>query len=120
MVATSKLSFFRGSWIADYPDAENYLSLFYSKNFSPNGPNYTHFINSSFDSLYDISLSEVNDSIRFTYYNLMDQIIVDNAQIVPLYYDNVLRFTQKNIRGLSNNPINMLNLKYVDKMLVNP
>ena len=48
MVATSKLSFFRGSWIADYPDAENYLSLFYSKNFSPNGPNYTHFVNSSF------------------------------------------------------------------------
>ena len=50
----------------------------------------------------------------------MDKIIIDNAQIVPLYYDNVLRFTQKNIKGLSNNPINMLNLKYVDKMLVNP
>ena len=45
MVATSKLNFFRGSWIADYPDAENYLSLFYSKNFCPNGPNYTHFKN---------------------------------------------------------------------------
>jgi ABC-type transport system substrate-binding protein len=117
MVATSKLSFFRGSWIADYPDAENYLSLFYSKNFSPNGPNYTHFNNSDFDSLYDISLSEVNDSIRYQYYNLMDQIIIENAQIVPLYYDNVLRFTQKNISGLASNPINMLNLKYVDKML---
>ena len=117
MVATSKLSFFRGSWIADYPDAENYFSLFYSKNFSPNGPNYTHFNNSAFDSLYDISLSEVNDSIRYQYYNLMDQIIIENAQIVPLYYDNVLRFTQKNISGLASNPINMLNLKYVDKML---
>ena len=43
LVATSKLSFFRGSWIADYPDAENYLSLFYSENFTPRGPNYTHF-----------------------------------------------------------------------------
>ena len=117
MVATSKLSFFRGSWIADYPDAENYLSLFYSKNFSPNGPNYTHFNNLTFDSLYDISLSEVNDSIRYQYYNLMDQIIIDNAQIVPLYYDNVLRFTQKNINGLASNSINMLNLKYVDKIL---
>ena len=120
MVATSKLSFFRGSWIADYPDAENYLSLFYSKNHSPSGPNYTHFIDSSFDSLYDISLSEKNDSIRFGYYNQMDKIIINNAQVVPLYYDNVLRFTQKSIIGLSNNPINMLNLKYVDKMLVNP
>ena len=42
-VALSKLQFFRASWIADYPDAENYLALFYSKNKSPQGPNYTHF-----------------------------------------------------------------------------
>src|SRR5690606_27073236 len=44
-MATGKVAFFRGSWIADYPDAENYLSLFSSKNFAPNGPNYTHFKN---------------------------------------------------------------------------
>ena len=48
-VANSNLLFFRGSWIADYPDPENYLSLFYSPNFSPSGPNYTHFS----DRLYD-------------------------------------------------------------------
>ena len=30
-IATNKLSFFHGSWIADYPDAENYLSLFYEE-----------------------------------------------------------------------------------------
>jgi len=29
--AKSEAPFFRGSWIADYPDAENYLSVFYSK-----------------------------------------------------------------------------------------
>ena len=28
-ISTGKVSFFRASWIADYPDAENYLSLFY-------------------------------------------------------------------------------------------
>ena len=117
MVATSKLSFFRGSWIADYPDAENYLSLFYSKNHSPLGPNYTHFENKEYDDLYVKSLLESDDSLRFLYYNKMDKIIIDNAQIVPLYYDNVLRFTQKNIKGFSNNAINMLNLKRVNKVL---
>ena len=50
----------------------------------------------------------------------MDRIIIENAQIVPLYYDNVLRFTQKNIKDLSNYPNNMLNLKRVKKLLVNP
>ena len=119
MVATSKLSFFRASWIADYPDAENYLSLFYSKNHSPNGPNYTHFNNKEFDYLYEKSLSVSNDSLRFIYYNKMDQIIIDNAPIVPLYYDNILRFTQKNIYGLSNNANNMLYLKRVKKYLAN-
>ena len=117
MVATSKLSFFRGSWIADYPDAENYLSLFYSKNHSPLGPNYTHFENKEYDDLYVKSLLESDDSLRFLYYKKMDKIIIDNAQIVPLYYDNVLRFTQTNIKGFSNNAINMLNLKSVNKVL---
>ena len=58
MVATSRLPFFRGSWIADYPDAENYLSLFYSNNFSLNRPNYTPFSNAEFDHLYELSLSK--------------------------------------------------------------
>ena len=50
--SSGELDIFRASWVADYPDAENYLSLFYSPNFTPNGPNYTHFKNVVFDSLY--------------------------------------------------------------------
>ena len=115
MVATSKLSFFRGSWIADYPDAENYLSLFYSKNFCPNGPNYTHFKSVEFDALYVQSLSETNLKTRWELCNLMDKILVDNAVIVPLYYDKVLRFTQNNISGFESNAMNLLDLKRVRK-----
>ena len=115
MVANSKLQFFRASWIADYPDAENYLSLFYSKNLSPNGPNYTHFINKKFDELYNSCLSETNLEKRNRLYQEMDQIIIDNAVIVPLYYDEVLRFTQKNISGFNCNAMNMLDLKTVRK-----
>jgi peptide/nickel transport system substrate-binding protein len=36
-ISTGKVSFSERAWIADYPDAENYLSLFYSKNFSRMG-----------------------------------------------------------------------------------
>jgi peptide/nickel transport system substrate-binding protein len=71
MKAEAKLPFFRASWIADYPDAENYLSMFYSKNFCPKGPNYTHFSNPEFDRLYEKSMSTVNDSIRYSYYRQM-------------------------------------------------
>ncbi|MEE2700046.1 MAG: ABC transporter substrate-binding protein [Bacteroidota bacterium] len=115
MVATSKLSFFRGSWIADYADAENYLALFYSKNFCPNGPNYTHFANVEFDNLYEKASKETNDSIRYLLYNKMERLIVEQAVIVPLYYDRVLRFTQPNISGFGSNAMNLLDLKKVKK-----
>ena len=116
MVAVSNLGFFRGSWIADYPDAENYLSLFYSKNHSPKGPNYTHFSNHLFDSLYVASLSEINDSNRQLMYVKMDQIIIDESAIVPLYYDQVLRFSHKDVLNFYSNPMNSLVLKTVDKL----
>ena len=115
MVATSKLSFFRGSWIADYPDAENYLSLFYSKNFCPNGPNYTHFSQTEFDTLYEAALLEKELNNRHLLYSRMDQILIDNAVIVPLYYDRVLRFSQINISGFEANAMNLLDLKRVRK-----
>ncbi|NNF01660.1 MAG: ABC transporter substrate-binding protein, partial [Bacteroidia bacterium] len=49
LVAKQQAAMFRSSWIADYPDAENYLSLFYSKNKAPVGPNYTHYSNNEYD-----------------------------------------------------------------------
>ncbi|TYP98272.1 peptide/nickel transport system substrate-binding protein [Tenacibaculum adriaticum] len=113
--ANGKLPIFRASWIADYPDAENYLSLFYSKNFTPNGPNYTHFKNEVFDSLYVQSIKETDNAKRYRLYQQMDSLIIDEAPVVPLYYDEVIRFSQKNVHGLGINPIDLLNLKRVRK-----
>ena len=113
--ATGKLPVFRASWIADYPDAENYLSLFYSKNFAPNGPNYTHFKNEDFDRLYEKAFITVNNEKRYRLYQKMDSIIIAEAPVVPLYYDAVVRFSRKNVKGLGMNPINLLNLKRVSK-----
>ena len=80
--AKSQALFFRGSWIGDYPDAENYLSVFYSENPAP--PNYTRYRNSRFDQLYKRSLIENNDSIRYVLYREMDQLMIDDAPVVPL------------------------------------
>jgi oligopeptide transport system substrate-binding protein len=60
--ARSQAPFFRASWIADYPDAENYLSVFYSKNPAP--PNYTRYKNVEYDRLYESSLTITDDSSR--------------------------------------------------------
>jgi peptide/nickel transport system substrate-binding protein len=114
LIARSKINFFRKSWMADYPDAENYLALFYSKNFAPHGPNYTHFKNFAFDKLYEMSQSETNDSLRHHYYREMDKILIEEAPIIPLYYDESIRLVQKEIKNLGTNPLNLLNLKNVE------
>lgn len=114
-IAQSKSNWFRGSWIADYPDAENYLSLFFSGNFCPQGPNYTHYKNNEFDELYIQAKATTNDSIRYKLYSDMDKLIMDEVPVVVLYYDQILHFTHKNIIGIQSNAMNSLNLKRVVK-----
>ena len=113
--ANGKLDFFRASWIADYPDAENYLSLFYSKNFAPNGPNYTHFSNNEFDKIYEKSLRETNPEKSKLIYSRLDSIISSKSIIVPLFYDEVIRFVSKNVVGMEINATNLLDLRKVKK-----
>jgi len=113
MMAQGNAPFFRGSWIADYPDAENYLSLFYSKNHSPDGPNYTHYTNPQFDQLFEQARKEVNDSLRYKLYVKMNRLVMDEAPVVVLYYDEVLRFVNNHVKGLGSNPMNLLTLKRV-------
>ncbi len=115
MKSSGDLDAFRASWIADYPDSENYLSLFYSKNFTPNGPNYTHFKSEEFDRMYEESLSITDIAKRRELYIKMDSLIIEKAPIIPLYYDEVVRFTQKTISGFSTNAQNFLVLKRVKK-----
>ena len=118
MRATSKLQCFRGSWVADYPDAENYLSVFYSKNFCPNGPNYCHWKNVKFDKMYEQSLHETDDMKRIALYSSMDSLLMSEPPIIVLYYDRVLRFINKRVTGFGSNPINLVDLKKV-KMVEN-
>ena len=110
-----KLEMFRSNWIADYPDAENYLSLFYSKNFSPTGPNYTHFYSPTFDSLYENSFFINDAQKRGEIYQSMDSLVMSKHPLIPLYYDQVLRFSHKNVLGLNLNPVNVLKLKKIRK-----
>jgi len=116
MKAQAKLPFFRGSWIADYPDAENYLSLFLTHNFTPGGPNYCRYSNPEVDQLYAEAMREVSDTARAGLYHRMDSLIMADAPVVVLYYDEVLRFYRKGIEGLGSNPINLLKLKQVSKV----
>lgn len=115
LIAFGKLPVFRKSWVADYPDAENYLSLFLSSNFSPSGPNYTHFASSSYDSLFSKAIRSNTDAERIERYQKLDSMIMESAAVLPLFYDEQVHFISREISNFKVNPMNHLMLKYANK-----
>lgn len=112
-MAQGKVEWFRGSWVADYPDAENYLSLFYSANRAPAGPNYTRFRNKEIDRLYSQARRSTDPVKRAELYRQIDKMVMDEAPVMVLYYDQILHFTHKNVTGLRSNAMNNLDLRTV-------
>ena len=112
-MSKSQALFFRGSWIADYPDASNYMDVFYGEHPAP--PNYTRFHHKSFDSLYVKSNFESDLEKRNQLFHQMDSIIIEECPVIPLWYDMVVRFVDPSISGFYTNALNMLELKKVSK-----
>jgi len=115
LVSKNGVNFFYGSWIADYPDGENYLSVFYSKNKIPYGPNYTGFNCKQFDELFEKCYHESDDEKRYALYRQMDNIVMAQSPVVILYYDKLVNLYQNNITGISKNAQNLLVLKRIVK-----
>jgi oligopeptide transport system substrate-binding protein len=115
LIAKNGVNFFRASWIADYPDGENYLSVFYSNNKIPFGPNYTGFNNQQFDALFEQAYQVTDDAKRFKLYQQMDNLVMEQAPVVVLYYDKLVNLYQNNITGYSHNAQNLLVLKNLRK-----
>lgn len=115
MMSKNEVNFFRGSWTADYPDGENYLSVFYSKNRVPFGPNYTGFFNDKFDKLFEQSYYEKDAKKRYELYYQMDNMVMEHASVVPILYDESVVMLQNNISGYMMNPLSLMVLKRVKK-----
>jgi peptide/nickel transport system substrate-binding protein len=107
--AKSEALFFRGSWIADFPEAENYLSVFYGNNPAP--PNYTRYHNPHFDALYEQAMVTENDSLRYKLYQQMDQMVIEDAPVIPLWYDEVIRLVNPTVKQFNPNGLNLLELR---------
>jgi len=69
---------YRLGWVADYPDAQNFLQLFYGQNCSP-GPNHCNYVNPEFDSLYEKTRTMTDSPGRTAIYKQMADIIVEDC-----------------------------------------
>lgn len=110
---TGNLQFFFGGWQADYPDAENFMQLLYSKNVAP-GPNSSNWTNAQYDKLYDRIAAMPPSSARTDIIRRAEEIVFKDGVWSMLYYPTQFSLYQgwlKNYR-----PTSLINneLKYLD------
>ncbi len=70
------------AWLADYPDAENFLQLLYGQNVSP-GPNNANYKSKEFDDLYEKASRMPPGPERAKVYQAMRDIVVRDMPWVP-------------------------------------
>jgi len=68
-------------WIPFYPDADNFLQLFYGKNAAP-GPNDMNYENPRFDALYERARVELNEAKRVALYREMAKIVIEDVPCI--------------------------------------
>ncbi|RYZ55294.1 MAG: ABC transporter substrate-binding protein, partial [Proteobacteria bacterium] len=100
-------------WNADYPDAENFYALLYSKNRAPL-PNDGNFENAKYDELYLKSRDMPNGPERFKIFAEMDAIIKDEVPLIPTYHMLAMGMTQKSVKNFKRNMMEEYPYKYLD------
>lgn len=84
-VNEGRVQMYMMGWVGDYPDAENYLQLFHSKNASP-GPNHSDYKNESFDAEYDAAMSATNEDERNAHWRECQRILRDDCPWIFTHY----------------------------------
>ncbi len=113
-IQAGKSDFFRFAWVSDYPDPESFLTLFYGKHVPANATeksyiNFFRYKNARFDSLFMAARVEPDKAKRFGLLAQAEQVMLDEAPFMPIYYDENFRLEQKNVRNLPENPMNYIN-----------
>lgn len=109
----SAVEMFRASWIADYPDEESFLCMYYSPNPAP--PNYTRFKSIDYDDMYDSAVAQSDVNKRRSIYRKMDSILIEEAPVIFLFYDESAVMTGASVNGFEGNGINLLNVETLHK-----
>ncbi len=78
-----RFQMFALAWGADYPDPQDFLDIMFHTDSANNWGNYN---NREVDSLLEKARVEPDQTARFQQYNLIEQLIVDDAPWVPLWH----------------------------------
>ena len=111
-----EIGFWRTSWLADYPHAENFMANFYGPYSKPAGPNRARYRNPAVDSLYEAALNPGLTKEEWSaLYGEMERIVLRDAPWIFLYYSVVRHMTQPWIENYRPTPLQTFDLTRVRK-----
>ncbi|MFN5415733.1 MAG: ABC transporter substrate-binding protein [Flavobacteriia bacterium] len=114
-IANGSAKFWRGGWIADYPDPENFLNLFSSDHIGSNSTtmNPVKYKSVEYDRLLASSMKERNPKIRNEFFVKCDQMLIDDAVIMPLINDDFITMINSKIKNFETNSMEMLDFSTI-------
>lgn len=112
----------RAAWIADYSDPENFLNLLFGKHV-PTSMDQSAYINSmryrnsEYDIAFSKALKETKEGKRMDLYSIADSIAMQDAAIIPLYYELGIRLLHPKVRNL---PMNAMEYRDLSEVYFSP
>lgn len=105
------LPMYSTGWIADYPDPENFLNvLFHSESLE----NHAAYSNQDVDRLLEQAAQEQDNTERWELYQKAEQLILDDAPIIPVYHDVDHLLIKPYVKGLELTPMGIQDLSTVE------
>lgn len=115
---TGKTNFWRLGWVADYPDPINFLENCYGKivpkTMAENAyKNSFRYVNADYDKLFEQAMGTTDAVERNKIYAKLDQMIVDDAPALLIYYSKNRRLLQPYVKNFPNNGMEYRNFREV-------
>jgi len=112
---------FRDAWVADFASPETFLSLFFGENVTTDlnilsFPNTSRYQNPEYDFYFKKGRdSNLKDSSYF-YFMKAEQILMNDAVIIPLWYEGSYRLLTNRVKGLHLNAMHYYDLTQTYKV----
>jgi peptide/nickel transport system substrate-binding protein len=115
---SGKLLFWGTRWYGDYPDAETFLNLVYGalvpkSDTLPSYPNSSRYNNPTFNDYFMKGVTTIDFVARMRYYMEAEQVAMDDAPVMPLFYERHFRLLQPYVRNYPLDAMARYDLKYV-------
>jgi oligopeptide transport system substrate-binding protein len=106
----ARAEIFRSAWIADFPSPENFLWILYGGSVpadlsSPSYPNTPRYKNPEYDKLFDAAKTAKTEEESYANFMKAEQVMMNDAPIMVLWYDENYRLIKSNVRNFFSNPM---------------